>query len=156
MIRPAGKSDYAEMDEVFRASAISLCSASYTTEIVTAWVGEPQPERFEKNFKAGCAQYVTVKQDRIICFAEINLTGEVLQSLFVLPEYAGKGIGQTMLNFIFELAKENGLKKLTLDSSINAANFYSRNGFKEIERFQFPTQSGVKLDAIRMECQLTS
>jgi len=95
-------------------------------------------------------------KNKIICFGELNIEKQLLLSLFVMPEYAGKGIGQEMIEFLFTKASNAGIKILKVDSSLNAVNFYRRNGFVEKSKSDFTTQNGVVLESIKMECILST
>lgn len=56
-----------------------------------------------------------------------------LNSLFVLPEYRGWGIGEQFISKLFEIAKDNGCKGMqcfTPDFNIDAVDFYKRLGAK--------------------------
>jgi GNAT superfamily N-acetyltransferase len=156
MIRVANQSDYIEMDSVFRASAKALCISAYDSQTVLDWVGEARPERFVQSAKEGCTQYVNIVENKVTCFGELNISKQLLLSLFVMPEYAGMGIGQEMIQFLLTKASEAGIKTLKLDSSLNAANFYLRNGFVEQSKSDFTTQNGIVLESIKMECVLST
>jgi N-acetylglutamate synthase-like GNAT family acetyltransferase len=156
MIRVASKSDYTEMDSVFRSSAEALCVRDYDNKTVLDWVGEARPERFVHSANDGCTQYVKVLENKVTCFGELNIEKQLLLSLFVSPDYAGKGMGQEMIEFLFAKASEAGIKILKVDSSLNAANFYCRNGFVEQSKSDFTTQNGVVLASIKMECVLNT
>jgi len=156
MIRIANKSDHIEMDAVFRASAEALCVREYDYPTISAWVGEARPERFVRSTDDDSNQYITILKNKIICFGELNIEKQLLLSLFVMPEYAGKGIGQEMIEFLFTKASNAGIKILKVDSSLNAVNFYRRNGFVEKSKSDFTTQNGVVLESIKMECILST
>ena len=156
MIRIANKSDYIDMDSVFRSSAEALCVRDYDSKTVLDWVGEANPERFVQSANDGCVQYVKVLEGRIVCFGELNIEKQLLLSLFVSPDCAGKGHGQKMIEFLLTKASEAGIKILKVDSSLNAANFYLRNGFMEQSKSDFTTQNGVVLESIKMECDLST
>lgn len=111
------------MDVVFRASAEALCVRDYDSQTVLDWIGEARPERFVHSANDGCTQYVKVLENKETCFSELNMEKQLLLSLFVSPDYAGKGVGQEMIEFIFTKAIEAGIKVLKVDSSLNAANF---------------------------------
>jgi hypothetical protein len=55
-----------------------------------------------------------------------------------------------MVSFLEDMARAAGLSKLTLDSTLNAADFYRRCGFAGdvVEKYQSPR--GITLDCIRM------
>ena len=50
-----------------------------------------------------------------------------------------------------EKATKAGVKTLRLDSSLNAVNFYARNGFVEKKKSEFMSNSGIILQSVIME-----
>lgn len=156
MIRVAETSDYKEMDAVFRASAKALCIKEYGSQTIEAWAGEAKPERFVHSAEEGSEQYVTLLGGKVVCFGELNIEKQLLLSLFVSPEHAGKGVGQEMIEFLLGKARSAGVKVLRVDSSVNAAKFYARNDFIEKSKSEFATQSGVVLESVKMECALST
>jgi len=155
MIRTAEIDDYIEMDSVFRASVEALCVRDYDRKTVLDWVGEARPERFRVSANDGCTQFVKILDDKVACFGELNIEKQLLLSLFVSPDFAGQGIGKEMLGFLITKASDAGIKVVKIDSSLNAANFYLRNGFVEKNKSDFTTQNGVVLSSIQMECVLS-
>ena len=139
------------MDAVFRASAQELCVEAYGRDIVDAWAGQPRPERFVLGAENGDEQYVVLLEGKIICFGVINIEKQLLASLFVTPSHAGSGVGSELLKFLIERATKAGVKTLRLDSSLNAVNFYTRNGFVEQRKSEFMSKSGVILKSVIME-----
>ena len=156
MIRAAKISDYRAMDDIFRASAKALCASDYGSEVIEAWAGKPWPERFVRGAEDGDKQYVTVLEDGLVCFGVLNVEKRLLVSLFVSPGCVGKGVGQAMLEFLFEKARAADVKVLLVDSSLNAADFYVRNGFVEQHRSEFTTYNGTVLPSVHMECVLNT
>ena len=151
MIRAAVKDDYIEMDAVFRASAQQLCVEAYGSDIVNAWAGQPRPERFVLGVENGDEQYVLLLDGKVICFGAINIDKQLLESLFVAPSHVSSGVGSELLEFLIERAIKAGVKILRLDSSLNAVNFYARNGFVEQRKSEFMSKSGVMLKSVIME-----
>ena len=154
MIREAEPSDYITMDELFRGSAKAFCIDAYDRETIEAWIGTPWPERFVQSKEDGNEQYVSEIDGNVVCFGSINIVKQLLVSLFVDPDHSGNGVGQEMLQFLFVKAKYQGVKVLQIDSSLNAINFYKRNGFVEKSKGEFSTHSGVVLESVKMECVL--
>lgn len=150
MIRAAETSDFDVMDAVFRASAKALCVGAYDVDTVAAWAGDPWPDRFIRSVEEGNQQYVLEIDNRVVCFGAIHIEQQRLVSLFVDPAYAGKGLGQSMFDYLLAQAKSAGVSELQLDSSLNAVTFYARNGFVEQSRGQFSTQGGVVLGSVQM------
>ena len=66
---------------------------------------------------------------------KLTETTAELKRMFVLPDYQGKGIGKELLKQAFFLAKNCGYKSVkldTLNTMLQAMNFYKKNGFIEI------------------------
>jgi GNAT superfamily N-acetyltransferase len=59
---------------------------------------------------------------------EHRLSGDV-QSVFVLPEHRGRGIGRLLIEAICETADGRGIRTLTVQSGHEAVPFYERLGF---------------------------
>jgi len=154
MIREANASDYEVMDEVFRASAKAFCSRSYDSQVIESWAGEPSPDRLLRNKESGDELYVFTIDGSVVCFGSINLEDHKLVSLFVSPEQSGKGIGQSMLEFLVARVKSSGTPALKVDSSLNAVSFHRRHGFTEISRSMYRTQNGVDMASVQMERKL--
>ncbi len=154
MIREANSSDYYVMDGVFRDSAKAFCSRSYDSQVIANWSGEPWPSRFLKSKESGDEQYVFTHEGSVVCFGSINLERRKLVALFVSPEQSGKGIGQSMLEFLVARAESSGISILKVDSSLNAVSFYERHGFTEISRSMHRTQNGVAMESVQMERKL--
>jgi GNAT superfamily N-acetyltransferase len=55
-------------------------------------------------------------------------SGDV-QSVFVVPEYRGLGLGRRLMEAICGAADDLGIRKLTVDSSDEAVPFYEHIGF---------------------------
>lgn len=61
-----------------------------------------------------------------------------------------------MLKYLVNKAFNSNVKKLNIDASLNAVNFYANNGFKETGRSQYQTQSGNLMSSVQMVCDLTT
>ncbi|MFC5264736.1 GNAT family N-acetyltransferase [Kribbella qitaiheensis] len=57
-----------------------------------------------------------------------RLSGDV-QSVFVVPEHRGRGLGRRLMEAICQTADDLGIRKLTVDANDAALPFYDRLGF---------------------------
>jgi len=67
--------------------------------------------------------------------------GEI-RTMFVDPEYQGKGIGERILKFLVNLGKSKGYKRFFLGANPEAEGFYEKMGFiktGETNDFNFRT-----------------
>ena len=61
-----------------------------------------------------------------------------LKRMFVLPEYQRKGCGGLLLKGAINYAKEQKYNSICLDTRnelVSAQNFYTKNGFKQIDKY---------------------
>jgi GNAT superfamily N-acetyltransferase len=64
---------------------------------------------------------------------EHRLSGDV-QSVFVIPEHRGLGIGRQLVEAVCRAADDLGIRKLTVDSGDEAVPFYQHLGFSRSDR----------------------
>ena len=86
---------------------------------------------------------------------EIDLQREearyVDDAVFVKPEYARRGVAREVMQVLEQTAKQAGIKKLRLSSTLNAVPFYKAMGFHDLESSVYHSPSGVSLDCMLME-----
>jgi len=83
--------------------------------------------------------YKLENEDKIIGYYSYIIKEEknvILDNLFVLPEYIGKGFGKYLMTDFLNRMRNDKFEKITLDSEPNAENFYLKIGFKKIGEFE--------------------
>jgi GNAT superfamily N-acetyltransferase len=63
-----------------------------------------------------------------------------LQQIYVLADWHGKGVAETLMRWAIENARERGASELYLtvfDHNLRAKRFYARHGFVEVGRCEF-------------------
>lgn len=155
MIRAARKSDHEDMDALFRASVKALCADFYPPGVIEHWAGKPVPGRILRGQTQGDEHFVLTRRGRLAAFGALNLQKELLEALFVAPEFAGHGVGRELLEFLLDLARSAGLTRIRVNSSMNAVGFYEANGFVEYGRGDFDLGGGVTLDSVFLARELS-
>lgn len=56
----------------------------------------------------------------------------ILENLWVMPGFIGKGIGKELFTHAAELARQRGYQVLQLDADPNAAGFYEKMGMHKV------------------------
>ena len=83
--------------------------------------------------------FTLVNDNKIIGYYSYIIKEEknvILDNLFILPEYIGKGFGKYLMTDFLNRMKNEKFEKITLDSEPNAENFYLKIGFKKIGEFE--------------------
>lgn len=109
----------------------------YTEEQVNVWApkswlngGNRWSERFEKT-----KPLVAVIGEEVVGFVEFEPNGHI-DCFYTHHQYIGKGIGSALMNTVFEIAKENGIKRIFVEVSITAKPFFEKQGFITIKEQQ--------------------
>ncbi|MES2646982.1 MAG: GNAT family N-acetyltransferase [Bacteroidota bacterium] len=80
-----------------------------------------------------------------------------LRKMFVDKLYRGPdfGVGQKLLNTLFDWAKQKGIEEIVLGTTERftaAQRFYEKNGFKEIEKKELPEDFPVMEVDVKFYC----
>lgn len=60
---------------------------------------------------------------------DLNRRSGDVQSVFVIPEHQGTGLGRQLMQALCEEADRRGVQKLTVNANDAAVGFYTRLGF---------------------------
>lgn len=151
------KATEADEDATWRARTASircLCTSHYGEQLAEAWASAPRPDDF-----------VAIIQDRdflvaefksgIVGFGFIHRQHAEMEALFVAPDFARRGIGTALLAALEAKARQAGLKRLSLSSSLNAVSFYEVAGYLAIEETTWHHPAGFNLRCVEMAKALT-
>src|ERR1700743_309564 len=134
-LRPVVPEDALAIIDAHRDAVRGTAVASYSHEIVEEWApNDVSPERLQ-----GFARAIASGEE--IAVGAIDSTGIVigfgsivpkyneLRAVYVRSRYGRRGVGQSILRRLEELARNAGLKELSMDASVNAESFYNAHGF---------------------------
>ncbi|MFA7676742.1 MAG: GNAT family N-acetyltransferase [Candidatus Omnitrophota bacterium] len=80
-----------------------------------------------------------------------TLLGTEIRRVFVLKEFQGQGLGKQIMLKLEEAALGEGLKKVTLCSSLVAKRVYDKLGYVTVKKGFIDLGSGKRLDYYDME-----
>ena len=128
-MRPMLPADAPVLADVFRASIEGLTGEHYTPEQQDAWMaGADDEEGFAENL-AGQLTLVATMEGTPVAFASLKGADEI-DMLFVHPAVAGQGVGTMLLDALEKLAGGRGAKKLTVEASDAAQDFFAARGYQ--------------------------
>ncbi len=114
--------------EILKRIAIESKSYwGYSENIILQWAKTPiiTPESIEKDIVyAAYFNLCIIGWYRLL----IRLPVVILEDLWVLPDYIGKGVGKTLFKHAIRQAKLSGAERLELDADPNAEPFYTKMG----------------------------
>jgi GNAT superfamily N-acetyltransferase len=129
VIRPARRED---AEGISRAiiSALRETNARDYSAAVIARVEESFSPWAILDFLKRRTVFVAVVEDRIVGTA--SLDGEVVRTVFILPEYQGRGIGRALMARVELAAITSNVAILAVPSSVTAEPFYAKLGFRAV------------------------
>ena len=97
---------------------------------------------------------VAEDQGKVVGLCTLGVSEGLLKQCYVLPEYGGMGIARELVKQIEIIAKELGLKSLTLSSSLLAFDFYKKQGYVELNHYHYELNNGLQMPCVMMEKNL--
>ena len=133
-----------------RTAAIrGLCDSHYDESQVEAWAKVQPPGNFpdtilERDF------LVAEGDGEILGFGFVDRYRAEVEAIFVGPEFSRRGIGSELLARLETIARQAGLQRLTLSSSLNAVRFYQAAGYQAIGETTWHHPAGFSLACVAM------
>ncbi len=129
----AFKKKYAQaVSEIVVRNLLEVNTADYPLQEMQTVAKNFTPEAIEK-FTRWRQVYVALKDGVPIGTASITKTPEngarYVLTVFVLPEYQGRGVGAALMGEIEAYARQAGTTRLIVPSGIGACDFYCKLGF---------------------------
>ena len=150
-IRRAIEADLPAIREAHLASIRGLCTGAYTPEQIQKWTSDRELDRYAPLVTPRFHCLVAVDDTALGGFGTLDLEKSEISSLFIRPEYAGAGLAGSLLQQLEGIAREQGLRLLSLESTVNARRFYLKHGYQvlapAIKRFS----TGLEIDCFQMQ-----
>ncbi|MCE8016417.1 GNAT family N-acetyltransferase [Halomonas sp. MCCC 1A17488] len=156
LYRQAKARDAADQAEVFHHAVMQGAAAHYSVAEREAWAATMPREG--SVWAARQALYTTLMatcDGRCVGFLELDLPKGHVQTLYVWPSLARRGIGSTLLVHAERMLLEHGHGHVTLDASRMLAESLLRRGWQDLG-VEWVTRGGVQLERRRLEKRLTA
>ena len=160
--RDAVESDACSILQVHAASVRQLCSAHYSKEQISGWVGRQSEERFVQLI-ARNDDFVIAEDGsgQVIGFGHLgpctdrerftsNVNFEVY-GFYISPSVTRKGVGRRLMAELERRAMEQGCVRLGVCSTLTATPFYEACGFVVCKDSHCHSLGGVDLECKVLE-----
>lgn len=171
MIRKATPDDLPDIERVMRASMASLGARFYDDAQVASAV------RYiavvDRQLIDDGTYYVVIEDDRVVAcggwsrrkklftgtgaqdavsgFVDPRTAPARIRAMFVLPEYARRGLGRLILDTAEADARALGFTRFELMATLSGVGLYRACGYSEVERVVLELPDGAKVECVRME-----
>ena len=148
-IRPLRHDDYQDVGRIFFCAVHEGTRAAYTYAQRRAWAGDTiDLVRWQKRV-AELTGFMAQDASEPVGFMTIDQMGYV-DLAFVLPSYAGKGVGTALLDAVEKWAQTNDVPRLTTAASLVARPFFERHGWRVLEE-EIIKRHDVSITRFQME-----
>lgn len=158
IIRKAQKEDAPDIVRCHIAAVHVSAAASYAKELLAEWskpFSEGRVRRYEKAIEGPNERIsVAVSGSRLAGFGWMTPNTKELVAVYVHPEFGRKGVGRSLVKHLIAEAREFGLDRLHMSSSINAVSFYQSCGFRVIRDAVLSFGAGKDLPCVQMQLSL--
>ena len=128
IVRPFAPDDAPAVAALVVDTMLRSSTRDYPIERLQPVMGYFTPARM---IQLAAERYCLVAQDergRVIATAALD--GSELATFFVLPEQQGRGVGARLLDALERHARESGIAKIEVKSSLGGVPFYERRGYE--------------------------
>ena len=163
VIRLVKSQEVEDLVKIGRHTFIEAFAAQNSEEdlllyVDSAFTTEQMSQQIKNPF---CEHYFAVIEDHIIGYLKLN-TGSAqtekqddealeVERIYVLKNFIGQGIGQSLLDKAFQRSREKGCKAIWLgvwNKNERAIRFYQKNGFKVVGQHVFLLGTDEQTDFI--------
>jgi predicted N-acetyltransferase YhbS len=130
-IRLATPSDAPRLHELHTASVRRLCAPHYAPEIIDGWLANRRPAGYLPPIERGDL-FVAEHAASIVGFGEA--VPGVIVACYVDPTVVRRGVGSVIMRHALEIAERGPDGRIRVEATLNAAPFYGRFGFREVQR----------------------
>jgi putative acetyltransferase len=132
-LRPYVPADARRCAEIFRLSNEELAAEDYDSEQREAWASRAEDEdAFGARLEVALT-LLAVVDGAIAGFASLR-GADVIDMLYVDPEFGRRGAGGALIEALVKLAQARGAKRLTTEASEVARPLFERQGFSSQKR----------------------
>jgi GNAT superfamily N-acetyltransferase len=132
VVRCAGVQDTDAVVTVLRRSITELCVADHRNDpgVLGAWLQNKTAENVRNWIESPSNFMVVAEAGGAVCgVASLGITGGILLC-YLLPEVQSTGVGRALLAGLEAEARRQGIRELSLESTVSARGFYLKQGFR--------------------------
>lgn len=151
MIRIAEIEDLENVLQIVTDTISEIYSHYYAEGVVDFFLYHHSRENVLLDIQNGI---VWLLEDGGCMVGTVTIKGDVVNRLFVLPEYQSRGYGSQLMDFAEAKISER-FSHVHIDSSLAAKEMYLKRGYKEKRTCRIPADNGDVLIYDEMEKQIS-
>lgn len=106
----------------------------YSPEIIKEWLSQISPQSVSQQLSIKDIPWYLIEDDgTVVGFSQFSTEDKTLYQVNIDPLFKGKGYGKKLYQFIEEKFRSAGKDKIELWSTVNAREFYEKQGFTVVK-----------------------
>ena len=127
-LRPYLPADGRRCAAIFRSAIAEIASEDYSEGQCAAWAARADDEAGFAQSLAAMLTLVATEGGEVVGFASLK-GADLIEMIYVDPEFAGQGVGATLIDALEKIALARGAAKLTAEVSDTARPLFDRRQF---------------------------
>jgi putative acetyltransferase len=152
IIRRATPADAEQITPVHVASIRTLCAKDYRQEQIDAWAGWKSPDKYRAAMAAGEVFFVAEVEGHVVGFAVLH--DDEVKAVYIHPDHVGHGLGRRLLDAVEAEARNRGVERLQLTSTLTSVGFYAACGYTRGDNHEHRVTGGVMLTCVKFTKRL--
>ncbi|MBD3282481.1 MAG: GNAT family N-acetyltransferase, partial [Candidatus Portnoybacteria bacterium] len=136
LIKEASLKDLSEIVAIHKSCVLETNARFYSKDIINEWLDQISEKSTREQFK-NSSWYILKINSKIIGFTQFSIKDKILYQINISPKYQRKNYGRYLYNFVEKKFKNNKIKKISLNSTLNAFKFYKSLGFRSLNKTRF-------------------
>jgi putative acetyltransferase len=155
IIRRATDEDLQHVAAVHRASIMELCAQHYSVVQLAQWHDALRPGGYAA-LLATREFLVAEENGALLGFGVLDLNDSLINATYVSPKVTRRGVGRRLVQAMETIARQQGVTRLHLSSTLNAVPFYESLGYLQEGASSNRLPTGVKLPCVVMTKDLAT
>lgn len=148
-IRKANIRDERDILEIHQEAIESGCVNDYSERQIASWAAPQGLPPFKEQLKSSLF-LIAEEGGQCIGFGCIKRDKTEIEALFVKPDYFGRGVGSKLLSCLEQTVNSVGSIEICVDSTINAAPFYKKQGYQFLCDVVHVEPDGTEVQCLKM------
>jgi len=148
-VRKATEDDVPAIVAVHRDTVVEVNSKTYPPATIEEWLAEITEDNVRGQFD-NSIWIVAEDKGKVVGFGQYSLDAGEIYQINVPPDLAGKGYGRAIYDHIENDFIAHKAHKISLNSTLNAVDFYKKMGFKPTGKIDFKLDSET-VEMVKME-----
>ena len=154
-VRRASAPDSERLVQLHYDAVQGVSSEFYAPSLLDSWSPLPNSDRYQwmqNVVESGSRDVFVAELQDVMCGFGICVPSErSIYALYTAPDFVGRGIGRKLLAHTESHFTQEGVSRSSLNSSLNAVQFYKSTGYKVIRASTQALADGSEMRCYEMQ-----